>query len=98
MHCARSTGRYSTKPSNPEPYLFPSDLQLSFSSVTTIEQLLTFLDLPLPPELVGAAAAQSLGAILPQGDTRSGISIDKLYIKAGADPEHVSVSSHTNAM
>lgn len=78
--------------------MFPSDLQLSFSSVTTIEQLLAFLGLSLPPELAGAVAAQSLGALLTQGDTRSGISIDKLYIKAGADPEHVSVSSHTNAM
>lgn len=98
MLCARSTGRYSTKPSNPEPYLFPSDLQRNFSSVTTIEQLLAFLGLSLPPELVGAVAAQSLGALLTQGDTRSGISIGKLYIKAGADPEHVSVFSHTNAM
>ncbi len=78
---------------DPEPPEFPSDLVLSFHSATTVEQLLGFYGLPLPTGLAGAAASQSLDALLASSTSPEGLSIGSLQIKAGIDPEHITVSS-----
>jgi cell volume regulation protein A len=82
---------------DPEPLSLPAELQLSFSSATTLEQLHGFYGLPLPKELEGPAAAQSLGSLLAQGASWDGLGLGALRIKAGADPEHVTVSCFADA-
>ncbi len=78
---------------DPEPPEFPRDLVLSFHAATTVEQLLGFYGLPLPTGLAGAAASQSLDALLASSTSPEGLSIGSLQIKAGIDPEHITVSS-----
>jgi cell volume regulation protein A len=77
---------------DPEPPELPADLSLSFHAATTVEQLLGFYGLPLPKDLVGPAAAESLGSLLAESTSLDGLSIGALRIKAGADPEHFTVS------
>jgi cell volume regulation protein A len=77
---------------DPEPPELPVDLSLSFHAATTVEQLLGFYGLPLPVELAGPAVAESLGSLLAESTSSNGLSIGSLRIKAGADPEHVTVS------
>ena len=77
---------------NPEPPELPLDLPLNFNSATTVEQLYGFYGLPLPLELAGPAAAESLSSLLAQSTSRGGRSIGPLHIKAGADSEHITVS------
>ena len=77
---------------DPEPPELPLDLTLNFNSATTVEQLYGFYGLPLPLELAGPAAAESLSSLLAQSTSRGGRSIGPLHIKAGADSEHISVS------
>ena len=77
---------------NPEPPELPLDLPLNFNSATTVEQLYGFYGLPLPLELAGPTAAESLGSLLSQSTLRGGLSIGPLHIKAGADSEHITVN------
>ena len=77
---------------DPEPPELPLDLPLSFNSATTVEQLYGFYGLPLPLELAGPAAAESLSSLLAQSTSRGGRSIGPLHIKAGADSEHITVN------
>jgi cell volume regulation protein A len=77
---------------DPEPPELPPDLQLSFHSATTVEQLIGFYGLPLPTDLAGAAAAVSLGSLLEKSSAGEGVTIGALLIQAGADPEHIVVS------
>jgi cell volume regulation protein A len=77
---------------DPEPPDLPLDLPLNFNSATTVEQLYGFYGLPLPLELAGPAAAESLSSLLAQSTSRGGRSIGPLHIKAGADSEHITVS------
>jgi cell volume regulation protein A len=77
---------------DPEPPQLPADLSLSFHAATTVEQLLGFYGLPLPKELLGPTAAQTLNSLLASTTSREGMSIGALRIKAGADPEHITVS------
>jgi cell volume regulation protein A len=77
---------------DPEPPELPVDLSLSFHAATSVEQLLGFYGLPLPKELVGPPAAESLGSRLAKSASNGGLSIGDLHIKAGADPEHITVS------
>lgn len=76
---------------NPEPAALPEDLQLSFHASTTVEQLHSFYGLPLPAELKGAAAAETLGSLLAQSTGSGGLRIGPLSIRPRADPEHVKV-------
>ena len=78
---------------DPEPPELPLDLALSFHSATTVEQLHGSYGLPLPTGLAGAAASQSLDALLASSTSPEGLSIGSLQIKAGIDPEHITVSS-----
>ncbi len=48
--------------------------------------------LELPLKLAGQAAVQRLGSLLAKSTSRDGLSIGALRIKAGADPEHFTVS------
>jgi potassium/hydrogen antiporter len=77
---------------DPEPPELPLDLTLNFNSATTVEQLYGFYGLPLPLELAGPAAAESLSSLLAQSTSRGGLSIGPLHIKAGAYSEHITVS------
>ena len=77
---------------NPEPPELPLDLPLNFNSATTVEQLYGFYGLPLPLELAGPTADESLGTLLAQSMSGGGLSIGPLHIKAGADSEHITVS------
>lgn len=77
---------------DPEPPELPRDLVLSFHAATTVEQLLGFYGLPLPLELAGSAALQSLGTLLDSNTSPEGVSIGTLLVNAGADPEHITVS------
>ncbi len=77
---------------DPEPPELSLDLPLNFNSATTVEQLFGFYGLPLPLELAGPAAAESLGSLLAQSTSNGGLSIGDLHIKAGADSEHITVS------
>ncbi|WP_255000845.1 potassium/proton antiporter [Cyanobium sp. Alchichica 3B3-8F6] len=84
---------------DPEPSALPSDLPLSFNPATTLAQLHRFYGLPLPLEMAGSAAAQSLEALLAQsapGDAPGNahgkaLRVGVLLIQAGAEPEHVTV-------
>jgi cell volume regulation protein A len=76
---------------SPEPAVVPADLQLSFHAATTMEQLLNFYGLPLPAELDGVAAAESLGSRLALSKVSGGVRVGALHIWPGADQEHVTV-------
>jgi len=77
---------------DPEPPELPVDLALSFHAAATVEQLLGFYGLPLPTELAGHAAAASLRSLLEKSTLPGELSIGALQIRAGADPEHITVS------
>ncbi|MFM7674888.1 MAG: TrkA C-terminal domain-containing protein [Synechococcus sp.] len=77
---------------DPEPPVLPRDLPLSFHAAVTVEQLHGFYGLPLPAELAGPAAAESLGSLLGKSTPGKGLSIGTLHIQAGADREHCTVS------
>jgi cell volume regulation protein A len=76
---------------DPEPSALPPDLPLSFNPSTTLEQLHRFYGLPLPLELAGSAAAQSLDALLAKAAPGEGLRVGVLLIQAGAEPDHVTV-------
>ena len=77
---------------DPEPPELPVDLPLSFHAATTVEQLLGFYGLPLPTGWADAAVDQSLSALLASSTSPEGLRIGALRLKAGADPEHITVS------
>jgi cell volume regulation protein A len=78
---------------NPEPPELQPDLALRFHAAITQEQLLNFYGLPLPTELAGTASAsvESLGSLLAKSATAGEVRIGALQVKAGADPEHITV-------
>jgi cell volume regulation protein A len=77
---------------HPETPELPVDLSLSFQATTTVEQVFGFYALPLPLKLAGAAASQSLNALLASRTSPEGLSIAALQNTAGADPDHITVS------
>jgi len=82
---------------DPEPPAPLPDLRLSLNASTTLEQLHRFygLPLPLPLEVAGFAAAQSLGSLLAQAEplhaSGEGVRVGPLLIQAEAEPDPVSV-------